>query len=156
MAGICRSHNQPMRWPNRTRGEKLMTASKRWVSGVSAIVLVIVVVAFLGTMRSRNSVQAHGIGSENAAATVVFASPGRVEGASETTQVGAAADGILKAVFVKEGQYVKRGTLLGEIGCDDLQASLQTATAEADDARQARTRTLPGARDQEKKIQSEN
>jgi len=57
--------------------------------------------------------------------------------------------------FVKEGQYVKRGTLLGEIGCDDLQASLQTATAEADGARQARTRILRGARDEEKKIASE-
>jgi HlyD family secretion protein len=100
-------------------------------------------------------VQARGIGSDSAAATVVFASPGRVEGASETTQVGAAADGILKAVYVKEGQFVKRGTLLGEIGCDDLQASLQTATAEADGARQARTRILRGARDEEKKIASE-
>jgi len=56
---------------------------------------------------------------------------------------------------VKEGQYVRRGTLLGEIGCDDLQASLQTATAEADGARQARTRILRGARDEEKKIASE-
>jgi len=56
---------------------------------------------------------------------------------------------------VKEGQYVKRGTLLGEIGCDDLQANLQTATAEADSARQARTRILRGARDEEKKIASE-
>lgn len=132
-----------------------MTARSRWVIGVSAIVLVIVVVAFVGTTRNRNSVQARGIGSDNAAATVVFASPGRVEGASETTQVGAAADGILKAVYVKEGQYVKRGTLLGEIGCDDLQASLQTAIAEADGARQARTRILRGARDEEKKIASE-
>lgn len=132
-----------------------MTARSRWVIGVSAIALVIVVVAFVETTRNRNSVQAHGMGSGNAAATVVFASPGRVEGASETTQVGAAADGILKAVYVKEGQYVKRGTLLGEIGCDDLQASLQTATAEADGARQARTRILRGARDEEKKVASE-
>src|SRR5258707_916918 len=151
MAGICRSHNQPMRWPSRTRGEKLMTARSRWGIGVSAIVL-IVVVAFLGTTRSRNSVQARGIGFDSAVATVVFASPGRVEGASETTQLGAAADGILKAVYVKEGQFVKRGTLLGEIGCDDLQASLQTAIAEADSARQARIRILRGARDEEKKI----
>jgi len=45
--------------------------------------------------------------------------------------------------------------LLGEIGCDDLQASLQTAIAEADGARQARTRILRGARDEEKKIASE-
>jgi HlyD family secretion protein len=131
-----------------------MTARTRWSIGVFAIVLVIVAVAFLGTTRSRNSVQARGIPSETAVA-VSFASPGRVEGASETTQVGAAADGILKAVYVKEGQYVKRGTLLGEIGCDDLQANLQTATAEADSARQARTRILRGARDEEKKIASE-
>src|ERR1700730_17988029 len=152
MAGICRLHDQSMRWPSGTRGEKLMTARSRWGIGVSAIVLVIVVAAFLGTTRSRNSVQARGIGSGSTAAGGVFASPGRVEGASETTQVGAAADGILKAVYVKEGQFVKRGTLLGEIGCDDLQASLQTAIAEADGARQARTRILRGARDEEKKI----
>jgi HlyD family secretion protein len=132
-----------------------MTARSRWGIGVSAIALIIVIVAFLGTTRSRNSVQARGIGADSAAATVVFASPGRVEGASETTQVGAAADGILKAVYVKEGQFVKRGTLLGEIGCDDLQASLQTAIAEADGARQARTRILRGARDEEKKIATE-
>jgi HlyD family secretion protein len=132
-----------------------MTARSRWGIGVSAIALAIVVVVFLGTTRNRNSVQARGIGSDSAPAAVVFASPGRVEGASETTQVGAAADGILKAVFVKEGQFVKRGTLLGEIGCDDLQASLQTAIAEADGARQARTRILRGARDEEKKIASE-
>jgi HlyD family secretion protein len=132
-----------------------MTARSRWGIGVSAIALIIVILAFLGTTRSKNSVQARGMGADSAAATVVFASPGRVEGASETTQVGAAADGILKAVYVKEGQFVKRGTLLGEIGCDDLQASLQTATAEADGARQARTRILRGARDEEKKIASE-
>src|SRR3989442_4023572 len=144
-----------MRWPSRTRGEKPMTARSRWGIGGSAIVLFILAVAFLGTTRNKNSVQARGIPSNSATATVAFASPGRVEGASETTQVGAAADGILKAVYVKEGQFVKRGTLLGEIGCDELQAGLQTAIAEADGARQTRTRILPGARDEEKKIASE-
>src|SRR5467141_1667819 len=155
MAGIRRSHNQSMRWPSRTKGEKSMTARSRWGIGGSAIVLVIVAVAFLGTTRNRNSVQARGIPTNSATATVAFASPGRVEGASETTQVGAAADGILKAVYVKEGQFVRRGALLGEIGCDELQASLQTAIAEADSARQTRTRILRGARDEEKKIASE-
>jgi len=132
-----------------------MTARSRWVIGGSAIVLAVVAVAFLGTTRNRNSVQARGIPSDSAAVTVAFASPGRVEGASETTQVGAAADGVLKAVYVKEGQLVKRGTLLAEIACDELQASLQTAIAEADGARQTRTRILRGARDEEKKIASE-
>jgi HlyD family secretion protein len=132
-----------------------MTARSRWAIGGSAISLVIVAVVFLGSTRNKNSVQARGIPSDRGTATVAFASPGRVEGASETTQVGAAADGILKAVYVKEDQLVKRGTLLGEIACDDLQASLQTAMAEADGARQARTRLLRGARDEEKKIATE-
>ncbi len=132
-----------------------MTARSRWGIGGCAMVLVIVAVAFLGTTRNRNLVQARGIPSESATATVAFASPGRVEGASETTQVGAAADGVLKAVYVKEDQFVKRGTLLGEIACDELQATLQTAIAEADVARQTRTRILRGARDEEKKIASE-
>jgi len=132
-----------------------MTARSRWAIGGAAIFLVILAVAFLGSTRSRNSVQARGTPSDSAAGTVAFASPGRVEGASETTQVGAAADGILKAVYVKEDQFVKRGALLGEIACDDLQASLQTAMAEADGARQTRTRLLRGARDEEKKIATE-
>ncbi len=132
-----------------------MTARSRWGIGGSAIFLVVVTGAFLGSTRSRNSVQARGIPSNSATATVAFASPGRVEGASETTQLGAAADGILKAVYVKEDQFVKRGTLLGEIACDDLQASLQTAIAEADGARQSRIRILRGARDEEKKIAGE-
>jgi HlyD family secretion protein len=132
-----------------------MTARSRSVIGGSAIFLVIAAIAFLGSTRNRNSVQARGIPSGAAAATVAFASPGRVEGASETTQLGAAADGILKAVYVKEGQFVKRGTLLGEIACDDLRPALQTAMAEADSARQTRARLLRGARDEEKKIASE-
>src|SRR3979490_2947093 len=132
-----------------------MNAQRRWILGGLAVLLVTAGVAFFGTSRNRNSVQAHGIPSNGATATVAFASPRRVEGASETTQVGAAADGILKAVYVKEGQFVKRGTLLGEIDCDELQASLQTAIAEADGARQTRTRILRGARDEEKKIATE-
>jgi multidrug resistance efflux pump len=127
-----------------------MTSRRRWVLG-AAVLAVIAVGALFGTSRNRNSVQAHGT-LNNSAGLVVFASPGRVEGASETTQVGAATDGILKAVYVNEGQFVKRGTLLGEIACDDLQPALQTAMAEADSARQARTRLLRGARDEEKKI----
>src|SRR5213595_1264721 len=132
-----------------------MTARKRWSFGGSVVFLVIIVIVFLGSTRNRNSVQARGIPSDSSAATVAFASPGRVEGASETTQVGAAADGILKEVYVKEGQFVEGGTLLAEIACDELQASLQTAIAEADGARQTRTRILRGARDEEKKIARE-
>jgi len=131
-----------------------VTAQRRWLLGGAAVLAVIAVATLFGTSRNRNSVQARGT-SSNTVWTVVFASPGRVEGASETTQVGAATDGILKAVYVTEGQFVKRGTLLGEIACDDLQPALQTAMAEADSARQARTRLLRGARNEEKTIARE-
>src|SRR5437588_5497897 len=134
---------------------KAWKAYRRWTIAGLAILLVIAVVAFLGTSRNRNSVEAHGTSSDNSPAPIIFASPGRVEGASETTQIGAAADGILKTVYVKEGQFVTRGTLLGEIGCDELQASLQTAIAEADGARQTRIRILRDARHEEKKIATE-
>ena len=109
-------------------------------------------VLFLQSSRNSDSPQAPSI---SATGSVVLACPGRVEGLSETTQVGAAADGILKAVYVKEGQFVKKGTLLGEIACDDLRASSQTAIAEADGARQARARLLRGTRNEERRIASE-
>jgi HlyD family secretion protein len=128
-----------------------MTARSRWGLSSLAILLAAAGVAFFETSRDRNSVQARGTPSIPAA-SVVFASPGRVEGVSETTQVAAAADGILKVVYVEEGQSVKSGTLLGEIGCDDLKSSLQTAIAEAEGVRQARVRLLRGTRDEEKKV----
>jgi len=131
-----------------------MTAQRRWILGGLAALAVIAAAALFGTSRNRNLVQARGVPAD-ATGAVVFASPGRVEGASETTQVGAAADGVLRAVYVKEGQFVRRGTLLAEIACDDLQPALQTAMAEADSARQARARLLRGARDEEKKIANE-
>src|SRR5258708_36767888 len=109
MAGIRRSNNHAMRWPSRTRGEKPMTARSRWGIGGSAIVLVILAVAFLGTTRNRNSVHARGVLSNTAIATVAFASPARVEVASDTTQLAAAAAGSLKAVYVKEGAVVRTG-----------------------------------------------
>jgi HlyD family secretion protein len=132
-----------------------MISQRAWIFSGLAVLLVTVGVVFFGTSWNRNSVHAHGMSATDTSGTVVFASSGRVEGASETTQVGAAADGVLKGVYVSEGQFVKRGTLLGEIACGDLEPALQTAMAEADSARQARARLLRGARDEEKKITNE-
>ncbi len=120
-------------------------------SGVLAIALVTATVALLGSSRDGRSVGPHRASSDNNA-DVVFASPGRVEGLSETTEVAAAADGVLKAIYVKEHQFVTKGTLMGEIACDDLNAMLQTAFAEAEGVRQARARLLRGARDEEKRV----
>jgi HlyD family secretion protein len=130
-----------------------LSARSKLGGGVLAIVLVIASAAFIWGSRDRKTVQAHPTSSNNVA-EVVFASSGRVEGLSDTTQVGAAADGVLKAIYVKEDQFVTKGTLMGEIACDDLDAMLQTALAEADVTRQARVRLLRGARAEEKRIAS--
>jgi multidrug resistance efflux pump len=132
-----------------------------WRGFTLAVLLVLLLAAgvvFWGKTHNRNSVQADGIPAKppsRAPSPVVFASPGRVEGASETIDVGAAVDGLIKAVYAEEGQFVKQGTLLGEIACDDLQPALQTAMAEADSARQSRARLMRGTRPEEKNIAKE-
>lgn len=128
-----------------------MSARSKLGSGVLAFVLVITSVAFIWNSRDRKAVQAHQTPSNNVA-EVVFASSGRVEGLTDTTQVGAAADGVLKAIYVKEDQFVTKGTLMAEIACDDLAAMLQTALAESDATRQVRIRLLRGTRAEEKRI----
>lgn len=89
--------------------------------------------------------------SSGASAAVVLASPGRVEGRSETIQVGAATDGLIKSVYVQEGQTVTAGQLLAEIDCPELQANLRTATAEVESYQQVRARLLRGSREEERR-----
>lgn len=81
---------------------------------------------------------------------VQLAALGRVEGRGETISIGAATDGVVQAVFVSEGQDVKKGTLLASINCDDISEEVDLAKAQADSARDARTRLLRGNRDEER------
>ena len=126
-----------------------MSTQTKLAAGILAIVLVLASAAFYRGARDRESTPTHQSGKVG---EVVFASPGRVDGLSDTIEVGAGADGVLKTIYVSEHQFVKKGTLLGQIACDDLNAMLQTSLAEADAARQARTRLLRGAREEEKRI----
>lgn len=128
-----------------------MIANPKLRASVLGILLAILSIAFFAGFREGKKT-AHPVYSAAQREAVVFASPGRVEGLSETTEVGAATDGVLKAIYVKEDQFVKKGTLLAEIACEDVASTLQIASAEADGARQARTRLLRGARDEEKRI----
>jgi HlyD family secretion protein len=82
---------------------------------------------------------------------VLLASPGRVEGNGETISLGAAADGVVKTIFVTDGQKVTKGSVLAVIDCDDLKAGIDQAKAEADSAQQARIRLLRGRRDEERR-----
>ena len=88
--------------------------------------------------------------SATLAQAVVLASPGRIEGRSDTIEVGAAIDGVVSAVLVQEGQQVTRDTVLAEINCPDLRAQLDTAKASVESFRQVRARLLRGSRDEER------
>lgn len=81
---------------------------------------------------------------------VQLAALGRVEGRGETIAVGAATDGVVKAVFVAEGQQVSKGALLAAINCDDISEEVDLTKAQADSARDARTRLLRGDREEER------
>ena len=81
---------------------------------------------------------------------IALACPGRIEGKSETISVGAATDGVIQAIRVREGQDVVKGEALAEIGCSDLNSSREVARAEADSLRQTRARLLHGSRDEER------
>jgi HlyD family secretion protein len=81
---------------------------------------------------------------------VVLASPGRVEGRTETLEIGAGVDGVITRVFVTEGQKVARGTKLAELNCSDLEATHRAAIADSEGAKQARARLVRGSRDEER------
>ncbi len=82
---------------------------------------------------------------------VVAASEGRVEGNTESVPVAAAIDGVIREIRVKEGDRVRAGDVLAEIGCDDLTAQIRSLEAAAESARQVRVRVVRGSRDEERR-----
>jgi HlyD family secretion protein len=76
---------------------------------------------------------------------------GRVEGRGETISLGASVDGVVKEVFVTDGQIVSKGALLASLDCDDLRSEIELSKAQAEDARQQCVRLLRGHRDEEKR-----
>lgn len=81
---------------------------------------------------------------------VVLAATGRVEGASEITELGAGLDGVIAEVRVREGDRVRAGDVLAVIDRRELTAELGAAQAAAEAARQARRRLLRGSREEDR------
>ncbi len=81
---------------------------------------------------------------------IALACPGRIEGRSETVEVGAAIDGIISAIKVTEGELVKKGDVVATLSCKDLETGLDVVKAEADSLRQGRTRLMRGSRTEER------
>jgi HlyD family secretion protein len=91
----------------------------------------------------------HAVAAADPAGTpgeVVFASNGRVEGASETVDIGAGIDGVIAELRVHEGDQVNAGDVLAVIDRRELKAELSAARAALEAARQSRTRILRGSR----------
>lgn len=86
------------------------------------------------------------------AGSVAVASPGRIEGESDSIEVGAAIDGVIQEIHVREGQLVKRGDVLAELDCRDLKSALPVARAEAESLLQTRNRLLRGSRTEERQV----
>jgi ABC exporter DevB family membrane fusion protein len=82
--------------------------------------------------------------------SIAVASPGRIEGRSDSIDVGAAIDGVIQAIHVREGQQVKRGQVLAELDCRDLKSVLPVARAEAESLQHTRERLLRGSRKEER------
>jgi multidrug resistance efflux pump len=83
---------------------------------------------------------------------VALACPGRIEGRSDVVNVGAATDGLVRVVHVKEGQTVHRGDVLAELDCNDLRSAVQVAMANRDGMKEARTRLQRGSRQEERDL----
>src|SRR5687768_6058913 len=81
---------------------------------------------------------------------VILASPGRIEGKSDSVEVGAAIDGVIQTIRVREGQSVKRGQVLADIDCRDLHAALPVVRAELESLVQVRERLVRRSRKEER------
>ena len=81
---------------------------------------------------------------------VILASPGRIEGKSDSVEVGAGIDGVIQTIRVREGQSVKRGQVLADIDCRDLHAALPVVRAELESLVQVRERLVRGSRKEER------
>lgn len=90
--------------------------------------------------------------AQPAGGTIILSAPGRVEGASETIEVGAQMDGVVRTILVEEGQFVKKGQRIAEMHCPELPAELAHAEALVEQARQARTRVERGSREEERRV----
>ena len=123
------------------------------ISRVFVVVFGLVVAILIGySFVSKTGASAHMAmeAAPRAAEPVALASPGRIEGLSDLVGVGAAVDGVIQKILVKEGQPVQRGDILAELECNDLQSALQVARAELESLQQTRVRMLRGSRDEER------
>ena len=115
---------------------------------IGVAVLICTVSASLISARSRTAaVQAQ---SQTSRSESLVAGPGRVEPTSEDIKLGSELSGKLKAVYVEEGDTIRRGQVLAELENDDYRAQLASAEADTTAKEAALRKVMNGARAQER------
>ena len=84
--------------------------------------------------------------------SVVAAAQGRVEGRTETIEVEASSDGVIRSLAVREGQRVAKNEVIGQIACGNLDSEVRALEASRESAKQARVRLLRGSREEERRV----
>src|ERR1700691_3396357 len=134
---------------------------RRMTQTAAVLLIVFTIVAVAFSIAPHAGVAAHSDHLElvpvtgkrsNASMLVAPACPGRIEGRSDVVNVGAATDGLVRVVHVKEGQAVHQGEVLAELDCSDLQPAVQIAMANRDGVKEARTRLQRGSRQEEREV----
>jgi multidrug resistance efflux pump len=130
-------------WPTRTY--------RWWVFLIAAVLMIAVVVwATRGVDPAKSGASAASGQEGTPPGEVTLACTARVEGASETTEVGAGMDGVVAEIRVKEGDSVQAGDVLAVIDRRELKEELSASRSGAEAARQARTRVLRGSRQEDR------
>lgn len=81
----------------------------------------------------------------------IIAGAGRVEPESEDIKLGTELSGKLKAVYVEEGDHVRKGQLLAELENADYRAQVESARAELDQRTAELSKVVNGARREERR-----
>jgi len=83
---------------------------------------------------------------------VIAAAQGRVEGRTDSVEVGASVNGVIRSLRVKEGDRVSKGQIIAQLACDDLDAQVRGMQAVLESARETRARLLRGSREEERQV----
>lgn len=117
------------------------------ISVVALITVLSVSFIFAGSARSKS---AQPNSASLSATPTAIAGPGRVEPLSEDIKLGSELSGKLKAVYVEEGDSIRRGQVLAELENADYQAQVLSAEADVQAKEAALRKVINGARSQER------
>jgi HlyD family secretion protein len=120
------------------------------------LVLAIVSLGVFGRrLPTKGPAPEHAVQDDYAASAPLLACPGRIEGRSEPVEVGAAVDGIIRAVYVREGDLVRKGDRIAAMECEEAAAEVAATTADIQTLRRQRQLLLAGSRREERAIAAE-